>query len=86
MVAWSRSLSPIRKELGFLDDDEQSEDLVDVHEDESDEGCCRRTELSLALSQWQVGYYLTLIEPPRQRETIDRPQAIEDWVRGRLEA
>jgi hypothetical protein len=26
MIAWSRSLSRIRKELGFLDSEEQSED------------------------------------------------------------
>jgi hypothetical protein len=42
MIAWSRSLSPIRKSLGFLDD-EASEDLVDVGEE--DDGVvwkCRR--------------------------------------------
>jgi hypothetical protein len=32
MIAWSRSLSPIRKALGFLDTEDQSEDLVDVGE------------------------------------------------------
>jgi len=30
MIAWSRSLSRIRIELGFLDAEEQSEDLIDV--------------------------------------------------------
>ena len=34
MIAWSRSLSAIRKELGFLDGDDQSEDLVDVGDDD----------------------------------------------------
>jgi hypothetical protein len=34
MIAWSRSLSRIRKELGFLDSEEQSEDLIDVGEDD----------------------------------------------------
>jgi hypothetical protein len=34
MIAWSRSLSPIRKQLGFRDTDEQSEDLIDVGEDD----------------------------------------------------
>jgi hypothetical protein len=34
LVAWSRSLSVIRRKLGFLtDDDDQSEDLIDVGED-----------------------------------------------------
>jgi hypothetical protein len=37
MIAWSRSLSQIRKELGFLDAEEQSEDLIDVGEDEDGE-------------------------------------------------
>ena len=37
MIAWSRSLSRIRKELGFLDAEEQSEDLIDVGEDEDGE-------------------------------------------------
>jgi hypothetical protein len=30
MIAWSRSLSQIHKELGFLAADEQFEDLIDV--------------------------------------------------------
>jgi hypothetical protein len=34
MIAWSRPLSPIRKALGFLDTEDQSEDLVDVGEDD----------------------------------------------------
>ena len=34
MITWSRSLSPIRKSLGFLDTKDQSEDLVDVGEDD----------------------------------------------------
>jgi hypothetical protein len=34
MIAWSRSLSPIRKQLGFLDTEDQSEDLVDVGDDD----------------------------------------------------
>jgi Replication protein len=34
MITWSRSLSPIRKALGFLDTEDQSEDLVDVGEDD----------------------------------------------------
>ena len=33
MIAWSRSLSEIRKELGFLGAEEKSEDLIDVGED-----------------------------------------------------
>ena len=37
MIAWSMSLSQIRKELGFLDAEEQSEDLIDVGEDEDGE-------------------------------------------------
>jgi hypothetical protein len=37
MIAWSRSLSWIRKELGFLDAEEQSEHLIDVGEDEDGE-------------------------------------------------
>jgi len=37
MIAWSRSLSQIRKELGFLDAEEQSEDLIDVGEEEDGE-------------------------------------------------
>ena len=32
MITWSRSLSPMRKALGFLDTEDQSEDLVDVGE------------------------------------------------------
>jgi hypothetical protein len=32
MITWSRSLPPIRKALGFLDTEDQSEDLVDVGE------------------------------------------------------
>jgi len=37
MIAWSRSLSEIRKELGFLGAEEQTEDLIDVGEDEDGE-------------------------------------------------
>jgi hypothetical protein len=37
MVHWSRSLSKIRKALGFLDSDEGAEDLVDVGEDDDGE-------------------------------------------------
>jgi len=37
MIAWSGSLSRIRKEFGFLDSEEQSEDLIDVGEDEDGE-------------------------------------------------
>src|SRR6516162_4991708 len=36
MITWSRSLSPIRRALGFLDTDDQSEDLVDVGDDDDD--------------------------------------------------
>lgn len=35
MIAWSRSLSDTRRRLGFLDEDEASEDLVDVGPDEN---------------------------------------------------
>src|SRR5215470_16661071 len=37
MIAWSRSLSRIRKMLGFLDAEEQSENFSDVGEDEDGE-------------------------------------------------
>jgi hypothetical protein len=38
MIAWSRSLSPIRKALKFSDDDgEANEDLIDVGEDDDGE-------------------------------------------------
>jgi hypothetical protein len=38
MVTWSRSLSPIRKALKFLDDDgEVNEDLIDVGDDDDGE-------------------------------------------------
>jgi hypothetical protein len=36
MIAWSRSLSRIRKELGFLDAEEQSEDLIDAGEEDGE--------------------------------------------------
>jgi hypothetical protein len=34
MITWSRSLSSIRKSLGFLDAEEQSEDFIDVGDDD----------------------------------------------------
>src|SRR5262245_7990764 len=34
MITWSRSLSPIRKQLSFLDAEDQSEDLIDVGDDD----------------------------------------------------
>jgi len=34
MITWSRSLSPIRKALGFLDTEDQNEDLVDDGDDD----------------------------------------------------
>jgi hypothetical protein len=34
MITWSRSVSPIRNALGFLDTEDQSEDLVDVGDDD----------------------------------------------------
>ena len=34
MITWSRSLAPIRKALGFLDTEDQSEDLVDIGDDD----------------------------------------------------
>ena len=38
MITWSRSLSPIRKALKFLDDDgEVNEDLIDVGDDDEGE-------------------------------------------------
>jgi hypothetical protein len=33
MITWSRSLSPIRKQLGLLDTEDQSEDPIDVGDD-----------------------------------------------------
>ena len=36
MITWSRSVSPIRNALGFLDTEDQSEDLVDVGDDDDD--------------------------------------------------
>ena len=34
VITWSRSLAPIRKALGFLDTEDQSEDLVDIGDDD----------------------------------------------------
>jgi hypothetical protein len=36
MITWCRSLSPDRKQLGFLHTEDQSEDLVDVGDDDDD--------------------------------------------------
>ena len=67
MLAWSRSLSPIRKALGFLDDDgEQSEDLIDVG-DEDDGGnwrCVRVLTYRWIRHEGGWGYRLKYISLP----------------------
>jgi len=64
MLAWSRSLSPIRKALGFLDDDgEQSEDLIDVG-DEDDGGNWRCVRVLTYRWTRHEGYRLKYISLP----------------------
>jgi hypothetical protein len=74
MVAWSSLLSRIRKELGFLDAEEQSEDLIDVGEDEDGEvwKVVRRPYLSVGTHErGSVGYRPRYICLPDESEGTD---------------
>jgi hypothetical protein len=69
MVSWSRSLSPFRKALGFLDDDDD-EDLVDVGDDDNTDGW---VVVEMVVYRWghqggRYGYYLVSIHEPRVDE------------------
>jgi hypothetical protein len=70
MIAWSRSLSAIRRQLGFLDNDEGSEDLVDVGEE--DDGAVWKVVRVLTY-RWRRteegwGYRLKYICLPEEQE------------------
>ena len=78
MLAWSRSLSSIRKALGFLDDDGGTqEDLIDVgDEDDGLEWQCVRV-LTYRWTRGQDGwtYRLKYISLP---DTIEAESSADD--------
>jgi plasmid rolling circle replication initiator protein Rep len=93
MVSWSKSLSPLRKALGFLSDDVGDfEDLVQTGEDEDTDGWVVESELTYAWGRDDEGvwnYRLIKIGEPKQRHDVDglpddaEPTAVcatvDDW-------
>jgi hypothetical protein len=76
LAAWSRSLSNTRRRLGFLDDDEASEDLVDVGDDEDGDEW---------VVQQVLGYRWTRGDDGRwsyRLKTICRPEGADEGGAG----